>query len=257
MMILRECRATRRNIDETGLDEGLAPRASEHISVCASCREFHDQRIRLREMVGSLQPVDAPADFDVRLRARLVGERAGKTTWFAFPGFVFGTPAVAMIATVIVLAGAIMLLNRAGWFSRSPHQFAAKSQPPPKQVGPSPAPGVMKDTGAPVPANVVVLADDRRRAVKQQRNRMSNVAAKPGNVTSRDFTLQPAPVFTQNEAERNAAEISLSKPFEFSLQDSRGVTHKISLPPVSFGSQQLMQNGQRFPPASYSANRVW
>ena len=156
-----------------------------------------------------------------------------------------------------------MVVNRAGWFPNKSDQTRASSQAPPAQVAQSPASEssgsrapVMDGRNVTSAAASVSLADDHRR-VSNQRNRTSNVAAKAANVSSKDFALQPAPVFTQKAADQNAAEISLSKPFEFSLQDSRGVTHKISLPPVSFGSQQLMQNGQRFQPATYSANRVW
>ena len=48
--------------------------ATEHLRECAACREFHEQQTKLRQIVGSLGTVDAPADFDFRLRARLAAD---------------------------------------------------------------------------------------------------------------------------------------------------------------------------------------
>lgn len=46
-----------------------------------------------------------------------------------------------------------------------------------------------------------------------------------------------------------------SKPVVFALEDERGTKRKISLPPVSFGSQSLVDNRV---PVSYTGNsRIW
>ena len=98
MITQTDCRVMRRMIDESEPGGPLSSQAAEHIAVCDSCREFRGQRARLRELVGSLQPVEAPPDFDMRLRARLVSERAG-AAWFSLPAVSFGRPAfVAEIA---------------------------------------------------------------------------------------------------------------------------------------------------------------
>ncbi|HEY5839262.1 MAG TPA: hypothetical protein VIT19_09525, partial [Pyrinomonadaceae bacterium] len=71
-------------------------------------------------------------------------------------------------------------------------------------------------------------------------------------VASEDHSLRPAGVIYQSDqAYVNAP----SKPVEFALEDARGTKRKISLPPVSFGSQSLVNNRV---PVSYTGNsRVW
>lgn len=259
MITQTDCRVMRRMIDEAESGESLSRQAAEHIAVCDSCREFRDQRARLRELVGSLQPVEAPPDFDMRLRARLVSERAG-AAWFSLPALSFGRPAFVACAAVVILLGAAVLVKRTGFSWRSSDRARAISTSGPKQVA-EPPKETNKQTGVPKEEIATGVSQPLKasgpRRLMPDRNRPGNLAVKTGSGTSKDFALGPAPVYRQNQSESNAAEISLSKPFEFSLQDSRGVTHKISLPPVSFGSQQLIQNGQRIQPTSYAASRVW
>ena len=262
MRISGECRATRREIEEAEVNGRLTTQSVEHLAGCVPCREFREQRSRLRELVGSLQPVNAPADFDMRLRARLAGKHAAKASWFMAPRFISGRPALALAAAIIVLVGVGAFLTRTRVISR--HADEANVTPtsprPEKSLEPqtlaaslpsgdqSKGGGNSKDEVAPkkTMANFPRPAGDSGRSM----------AARQSEIRSNDFGLQPAPVYRPNSTEPNAAEISLSKPFEFSLQDGRGVTHKISLPPVSFGSQ-LVQNEKRFQPASYAANRIW
>src|SRR5713226_9647134 len=70
-----DCKTIRREIDEANLDDLLTNEANEHLRTCAECRRFHDDRRALRDLVGSLETVGAPADFDFRLRARLAREK--------------------------------------------------------------------------------------------------------------------------------------------------------------------------------------
>ena len=71
-----ECRFTRQQIDELELGERPSERATAHLSLCAGCRDFRAERNELRQLVGSLEPVVAPADFEMRLRARIAREQA-------------------------------------------------------------------------------------------------------------------------------------------------------------------------------------
>src|SRR5258708_25809082 len=102
MMKWMECRATRREIDEGG--EHLTAQALRHVASCARCRAFQNQRTRLRDLLTSLEPVTAPADFDFRLRARMAAqtERLGPRSFFN--GFALGTPAMAGAAAVVIVA---------------------------------------------------------------------------------------------------------------------------------------------------------
>jgi hypothetical protein len=62
-------------------------------------------------------------------------------------------------------------------------------------------------------------------------------------VTARDYGDSPAPSYHQMA--QRAGEVSLSaplKPMVVSMQDDRGETRRISLPPVSFGAQRIGDN---------------
>src|SRR6185503_11565874 len=76
---------------------------------------------------------------------------------------------------------------------------------------------------------------------------------RPGSrVRSQDYSVLPADSVRQgDQAYVNAP----SKPVVFALEDERGTKRKISLPPVSFGSQSLVDNRV---PVSYTGNsRIW
>ena len=78
------CEVIRRELDELMLDETCSTAALEHLRECGACRKFHEKQTKLRQIVGSLGTVAAPADFDFRLRARLANESASAASHFSF-----------------------------------------------------------------------------------------------------------------------------------------------------------------------------
>src|SRR5687768_1322294 len=103
-MKANDCNIVSREIDE--LDRGQLPSLAvrEHTQVCAQCQSFYDDRLKLRQMVAGLEAVEAPADFDFQLRARLASERGTAASRFSPGIFKLGLPAVAL-ATVAILVG--------------------------------------------------------------------------------------------------------------------------------------------------------
>ena len=89
-------RATRREIDESELNQRLTNQALSHLEVCSACRDFRAERASLRELVGSLEPVAAPGDFEMRLRARIANEQGPARQPFIFR-FVTSTGARAAL----------------------------------------------------------------------------------------------------------------------------------------------------------------
>src|ERR1041385_7286116 len=75
-----ECRDVRQEIDQSELGLRLSESSESHVIGCARCAAFRAERTRLRELVGSLRPVTAPADFDMRLRARIAREQVQSST---------------------------------------------------------------------------------------------------------------------------------------------------------------------------------
>lgn len=255
----KECRATRREIDESELNQRLSDQARSHLAVCASCSDFRAERASLRELVGSLEPVTAPGDFDMRLRARIASEQGRARQPLIFR-FVTSTPAIAAAALVVMLATSLVWLAQ-----RNKSQSPLVATPP---AGPS-VPSVPSN-GASTPTEESTLASKGttepvglspvpgKEAGRQNRDGSSSLAnnkSRLASSTSTDYGVSGAKSIRQ--IEQRAGEVSLSAPLNpmvVSMQDGRGVTRKISLPPVSFGAGRLVDNRI---PVSSTNGRSW
>ena len=252
----KDCRATRREIDESELNQKLSDQARSHVASCASCRGFRAERTSLRELVGSLEPVTAPGDFDMRLRARLASERQGRTRQPFIFRLVIGAPAIAAAALVVILALSMV------WFAQRNRSQSSEFAKVPTTAAPGgpqqPAPATSPvETGQKI-STVAGRNDDVRDQSSRPRNasRGNSIRFASANVKAVDYGVSRAESIKQ--IEQRAGEVSLSaplKPMVVSMQDDRGATHKISLPPVSFGAQRLVDNRM---PLSFSPNsRSW
>jgi hypothetical protein len=257
MMNGKECRATRREIDESELNQKLGDQARAHIALCASCRKFCAERTSLRELVGSLEPVTAPGDFDLRLRARLASERRGRTRQpFAFR-FVIGTPAITVAALVVMLAVALVWVAQ-----KNQNQAPAIAADSTRQEPALPNQSSLASNRHEAPVQTPEVASppvvDPKPTGRQNRegNNYKEINSKYAGVSARDYGVLPAESIRQ--IEQRAGEVSLSaplKPMVVSMEDDRGATRRISLPPVSFGAQRMVDNRT---PLSFSSNsRSW
>ena len=238
-MLSKECRLARLQIDELELGQQPSERANAHLSLCAACREFRAERTELRQLVGSLEPVVAPADFEMRLRARIAREKATSEPLFAR---LIRTPALAAAALFVVVGGALVWVAQRDIQPSAP--VATVQQLPAKTSASNATPSVANDT-----TETNTPSDEVAKNV-------SSVPVHKNRVGSRgrvqDYSVLPAAQIRQSDqAYVNAP----SKPVVFALEDERGTKRKISLPPVSFGSQSLVDNRV---PVSYTGNsRVW
>ena len=237
-----ECRVTRQQIDELELGERPSQRATAHLSLCAGCRDFRAERNELRQLVGSLDPVVAPADFDMRLRARIAREQSpSREPFFAR---LIRTPALAAAALFVMVGGTLVWVAQKDIEPAT--QVATVQQPSPvatasQSAGTTSAPSDTTDVSTPTDEGAQTASTGTTR-----RNRPSS------RVRSEDHSVLPArTIYQGDQAYVNAP----SKPVVFALEDERGTKRKISLPPVSFGSQSLVDNRV---PVSYTGNsRIW
>src|SRR6266576_1532922 len=118
------CRETRREIDQSELRQALSANSEAHVVACAACKTFRDERLRLRELVGGLKPVTAPADFEMRLRARIARERDVPRQPFIFR-FVISTPAIVGAAVLVIAVGAVVFISQRNNHSEAPAQAQA------------------------------------------------------------------------------------------------------------------------------------
>lgn len=249
----------RREIDQTAAGEQLSSEALRHVASCAACAAFQNERARLRELLTSLEPVAAPADFDFRLRARIAArtERSAPRSFLA--GFVLSTPAIA-VATVVVLVLGLSIL----WMSqRSANQAPTIATNSSKQAGEGKSKTVDNSTPRDKEQTPPPIANGgnggkeevvyQPRAGRQPQIKVRRMT-QPGGSSS-DFSALGAESIKQGQ---NAGDVSVSAPLNpmvLSFQDEKGATRTVSLPPVSFGSQRLLEG--RVVPVSLKNGRVW
>ena len=235
------CEIIRRELDELMLDEACSASAVEHLKRCPACREFHETRTKLRQMVGSLGTVTAPPDFDFRLRARLVeGSRSQGFHYSAFArkGLAFAAVLVVFLTGIIVVRNIV---------NQQTKREVAESKPvvpqtPPKLVAPDAPP-----TSSPLTAGVQPSTPQRNRTER------SVVTAPRVNrhLATVDSAGTRAEVISGSEAIGSGATavipIDASLPsLKFSLDDGSGNARTISVPAIRFGSQRMLPNGNQF-----------
>jgi len=238
-MNANDCRTVRLEIDTAELGQRLSGPLEMHLAACAACAQFRTERAQLRELVGSLKPVAAPADFDLRLRARIAREKEASARQPFIFRFAMTTPAIAVVALIVLTIASIVWINQRNRTANTP----IANTNPNSEKATSPAPLPANQDALPQPKEPVVAINNppvnSKRTNPSERNpvRSLPVSASPPSQVS-DFNTRAAESIQQNRA----GDVSLtapSKPMVVSVQDANGATHKILLPPISFGSQRL------------------
>ena len=235
------CKQIRRELDELMLGEAWSAAATEHLRECAECREFQVQQTKLRKIVGSLGTVEAPADFDFRLRARLAKDAGSAPAIYwrlVRSGLVVAAMAVVVLLGVVAVRDAMRLGENPGEVARKPevHQPVQPDQPAPAIVTEE------KKTDD-------VVAGVTRETIRKVR---------PAQIDYRKKTLSSFAISSTGASVVNGtkpAGMSTAFPidssvqsFTVSLEDGRGNAKTISVPTVSFGSQRIVQGGNQFAP---------
>jgi hypothetical protein len=242
-MTNKECRDTRREIDELEVGHRPSVAAAAHMAGCSACQKFQAERTSLRELVGSLEPVVAPPDFDMRLRARIAAEKYDKRQQPFFARLI-STPALAAAALFVLVAGSVFWISR-----RTPTPVVRPSNP------------AVADNNETRPSATVNQSD--KQDVPSTIDEGSVVASAGSNKGHRIRT--PRAAETEDSLVRGAESIRQTdldtayvpnRPAEFALQNESGKTRRISVPPVSFGAQNLVSDTRTN--VSYSpSSRVW
>lgn len=267
------CRRVRNEIDEASPGDSLSLVASDHLKNCADCESFSREHLKLREIVSSLGTVEAPGDFEVRVRARLASQRHGGDQRFVI-GNIFSVRWAAL-ATILLMIGSALLF--ASLRTQPDNSLSASNA-----TSPSNAINVTlnhdngKQTAAPAIAapdalasTDVVTPDVRPTAIVHRDNKSRGRARSTelasardnGRIRARDLSSTGA------EAVKQADEIVGSYPtfaipvaasyqsLTVSLDNGRGTSRTISLPTVSFGSQRFLSQSQS--PLLASARESW
>lgn len=238
-----DCRNVRQQIEELRSHTDLGRSARNHVDDCAACAAFERDEHKLQEMVESLRGIEAPADFDFKLRARLASV-SGATKSFTFANL-FSTGQVAFATLVLlfgVVLGLVMLRNRAisPLNSGQPAAEQVHAVTPPI-VQPETVSNAVVDTSDRQPvANTEVAGNQRIRG-----NVRPQFLARNGRIRSTDSSVNAARL-VRPEVATGSMVFPLAtsyQPMKLSVDDGRGSSRTISLPRVSFGSSRaLAQN---------------
>jgi hypothetical protein len=255
-----DCENIRREVEAAAPSDLLSSTANEHLKTCKECGTFRDEEWKLRKLVASLGTVNAPGDFEFRLRARLAGEKRGPSQSFSIGRFSFGFRSAAF-ATVLLMVGAVLLFI--GLRTPSDNSQVARETTP-ASIG-AEAQNLRnsgaKNAGTDLPvgpqANQPVDARLSLNDSSGQHRSRSRLGLRSWELASardaerlrtRDLASTPATVFRSTnpgaEPLSNAFPIGASyQSLKVSLDDGRGSSRTISLPSISFGSQRALAQG--------------
>ncbi len=110
------CQNFKHHIDDTEArhEEDLDAFARRHLAACGACQTYFAAHAKLRHLLGNLDIVPAPPDFDARLTARLASDQSeNRTAYTFFDSFKF-TPSLASVAlsvTFVVFLGVVLIVN--------------------------------------------------------------------------------------------------------------------------------------------------
>lgn len=250
------CEVIRRELDELMLDETCSTTAVEHLRECGACREFHEKQTKLRQIVGSLGTVAAPADFDFRLRARLANESSSAASSFGFLAWPSLQRGFAAVAVLVVFATGAYLVRNALNQPPAVTDMAKQTPAPVVTETPKPPQEIVTPNAAeqPKPEDVAVVQHRRPQGNRIDSAGLTAIKNKP--LATRELSSTGATVVGNKESVGTSTPFSIDASslqyFRVSVDDGRGNAKTISVPTISFGSQRLMQNANQLAP-----KKVW
>lgn len=241
----KRCEPVRRELEELMLSDDFSAATAGHLQTCSDCRDFQRQQTKLRQIVGSLGTVNAPADFDFRLRARLAADSEA-------PSFRFWTFTVKGLATAAVMVvfgvGAVVVWQR----SHEPLPPAVAVTPPrvEEPVRREEANSNDATSSAHGRETIPVVAHNETPRWRKSNRRVASIPKR--SVSSIDFSSERANVVSNTRPAVNNAPVfpieASSQSVKISLDDGRGNARTVSFPTVSFGSQRVLPAANQLAP---------
>ncbi len=251
------CRECRTEIEIVSLTEDLSARAAAHLATCAACRMFETEQTSLRRLLGTLEPVGAPADFEFRLRARMTAQ-PHTTARFILPRLSLRALALAA-AACLVLALSMTLKRPTPQPMAGSEPTAAQgsatvapisvAHPKPIEVAATNTAPVMRDSSPSNSGSAKSTTTGQRPALPLERSRAAGLPTRKsvnGAIGVNDLGVRGAPIVTEaalhNPVTLQSIPISVAasaKPLKVFFKDTQGAERMISLEPVSFGARDL------------------
>ena len=244
------CKQVRFEIDEAELSTALSSAAKEHLKTCGECKEFHSKETKLRQIIGSLEPVNAPADFDFRLRARLANDRH----YSASPLRLLRSRSFAVAAMLLIFAATVLMIRQASRQNPVRDTTTASTSSGDQSSRPLVQPVISKQQTSQETKSTVTVTDINKR------NPLSATSpvAKRRSVVSIDFSATTAPVIRSEQSMATMATFPLDvsqQSFKVSLDDAHGTSKTILVPTVSFGAGRALTGTA--PVSQYAPKGDW
>ena len=244
------CKSIRRQLEEMTLGDECTAEVLEHLHFCNECRDFHHKQTNLRQIVGSLGTVNAPADFDFRLRSRLASEK--ENTGFHFGrGFWYLGQRSAAVATLLVLVVGAAFTVR--YFATRPTRTVASAgMNDPVKVQPTSSPVKSNSTPEQHQTVATTTSPGSQNSISKRDASVATRVKRP--TVAADFSSERAPlVRNSGQSTEQVFPIDASQQsLRVSLFDGRGNPRTLSLPTVTFGSQRVVPTS-----TSFAQKGVW
>ena len=251
---MSECKAYRREIDGAADGGRVSTGARAHATACRACGDELRVRESLRALVGGLGKVEAPADFEFRLRARMAASKAGGGRGhFGGARWLYGFVPFAAAACFVVVSATLYIRQAARTTPAAAPAVVAESA---RHVETAPPDGAQGGRAVPAVGGEEVVrvspaksaspahgrvgrqprADSRNAqarevaAVEKRRADEAQHTAYFGNEGAR-VIRPPFPVKASGE------------PLRVILRDERGAERVVPMRGVSFGSQDFLARG--------------
>ncbi|HEX8560132.1 MAG TPA: hypothetical protein VF668_18695 [Pyrinomonadaceae bacterium] len=249
---MSDCKAYREEIFEASDGGGLSRGARAHAQACGACGEELRGRESLKALVRGLGRVEAPADFDFRLRSRMArADAAPRRGPFRGLRLVYALAPVAAAACLLFVAASLYFRPDART-DAPPAVAASRPARTDAPAPPAPAPGVEKVGGVNGTAGVGVEvatattharpsppAARRQRAAASQRP-TTEVASKSEARAGGERNTTLASFGSAPVIKGQGVTIALrapGEPLRMILRDERGAGRVVPMRSVSFGSQ--------------------
>jgi hypothetical protein len=180
-----KCKQIREEIAAASRHDMRSGAAKSHLDACPDCRRYSDETASLARLLGAQPRVEAPPDFEFRLRARMLRAQAAPAIaprgflWKILPGrFSWGQTAAGAAALTLVVTVSVFYVDRDTGAPETGAPVIASSSLNSKKNGAGPAPETK-------PATIV------------------SVEATPAKLTNRNVKAKLASVRSESAAAQN------------------------------------------------------
>jgi hypothetical protein len=141
------CKQIREEIDAASRHNMRSGAVKSHMDACPDCRRYSDETASLTRLLWAQPRVEAPPDFEFRLRARMLRAQTAPPVaprgffWKILPGtFSWGQTVAAVAALTLVVTVSVFYVDRGAGTPRPESLVVAGSSLDPKPNGAGPAP---------------------------------------------------------------------------------------------------------------------